>query len=39
MVIVNTDANGCVNLANALTQVGVTDAKKIVANPLCLNAR
>ncbi|HLW96026.1 MAG TPA: ABC transporter substrate-binding protein [Solirubrobacteraceae bacterium] len=39
MVIVNTDANGCVNMANALTQVGVTDAKKIVANPLCLNAQ
>ena len=39
MVIVNTDANGCVNMANALTQVGVTDPKKIVANPLCLNAQ
>jgi branched-chain amino acid transport system substrate-binding protein len=39
MVIVNTDANGCVNMANALTQVGITDAKKIVANPLCLNAQ
>ena len=39
MIIVNTDANGCVNMANALTQVGVTDAKKIVANPLCLNAQ
>jgi len=39
MVIVNTDANGCVNMANALTQIGVTDAKKIVANPLCLNAQ
>jgi branched-chain amino acid transport system substrate-binding protein len=39
MVIVNTDANGCVNMAKALTQVGVTDAKKIVANPLCLNAQ
>ena len=39
MVIVNTDANGCVNMANALTQVGITDPKKIVANPLCLNAQ
>jgi branched-chain amino acid transport system substrate-binding protein len=39
MVIVNTDANGCVNMAQALTQVGITDAKKIVANPLCLNAQ
>jgi branched-chain amino acid transport system substrate-binding protein len=39
MIIPNTDANGCVNMANALTQVGVTDPKKIVANPLCLNAQ
>jgi branched-chain amino acid transport system substrate-binding protein len=39
MVIVNTDANGCVNMANALTQVGITNPKKIVANPLCLNAQ
>ena len=39
MVIVNTDANGCVNMANALTQVGVTDPKKIVGTPLCLNAQ
>jgi branched-chain amino acid transport system substrate-binding protein len=39
MVIVNTDANGCVNMAQALTQVGITDPKKIVANPLCLNAQ
>jgi Periplasmic binding protein len=39
MIIVNTDANGCVNMANALTQIGVTDARKIVANPLCLNAQ
>ena len=26
-------------MANALTQIGVTDPKKIVANPLCLNAQ
>jgi len=39
IVIPGTDANGCVNMANALTQVGVTDPKKIVANPLCLNAQ
>jgi branched-chain amino acid transport system substrate-binding protein len=39
MVIPGTDANGCVNMANALTQLGITDPKKIVANPLCLNAQ
>jgi branched-chain amino acid transport system substrate-binding protein len=39
IVIPGTDANGCVNMANALTQIGVTDARKIVANPLCLNAQ
>ena len=39
IVIPGTDANGCVNMAKALTQIGVTDAKKIVANPLCLNAQ
>src|SRR3984893_10758586 len=39
IVIPGTDANGCVNMAKALTQVGVTDARKIVANPLCLNAQ
>jgi branched-chain amino acid transport system substrate-binding protein len=39
MVIPGTDANGCVNMANALTQLGITNPKKIVANPLCLNAQ
>ena len=39
IVIPGTDANGCVNMANALTQLGITDARKIVANPLCLNAQ
>ena len=39
IVIPGTDANGCVNMANALTQIGVTDSRKIVANPLCLNAQ
>lgn len=39
IVIPGTDANGCVNMANALTQLGITDPKKIVANPLCLNAQ
>ena len=39
IVIPGTDANGCVNMANALDTIGVTDPKKIVANPLCLNAQ
>ena len=39
IIIPGTDANGCVNMAKALTQIGVTDARKIVANPLCLNAQ
>jgi branched-chain amino acid transport system substrate-binding protein len=39
IVIPGTDANGCVNMANALKQIGVTNPKKIVANPLCLNAQ
>jgi branched-chain amino acid transport system substrate-binding protein len=30
-------ADGCVNQANALKQLGITDAKKIVSAPLCLN--
>lgn len=37
-VIVYTDALGCVNIINALKQVGITDSKKIIAPPLCLNA-
>ncbi len=39
IVIPGTDANGCVNMANALKQENITDASKIVANPLCLNAQ
>ena len=39
IVIPGTDANGCVNMANGLKQIGVTNPKKIVANPLCLNAQ
>jgi len=39
IVIPGTDANGCVNMANALKQEGITDPRKIVANPLCLNAQ
>jgi branched-chain amino acid transport system substrate-binding protein len=31
------DASGCVNQAKALKQLGITDAKKIVSAPLCLN--
>jgi branched-chain amino acid transport system substrate-binding protein len=39
IVIPGTDANGCVNMAKALIQLGINNAKKIVANPLCLNAQ
>jgi branched-chain amino acid transport system substrate-binding protein len=39
IVIPGTDANGCANMANGLKQIGVTNPKKIVANPLCLNAQ
>jgi branched-chain amino acid transport system substrate-binding protein len=39
MVVPYTDANGCVNIANALTQLGITTAKRIVAPPLCLNGQ
>ena len=37
MVIPYSDASGCVNQAKALKQLGITDAKKIVSAPLCLN--
>jgi branched-chain amino acid transport system substrate-binding protein len=37
MVIPYADATDCVNLAKALTQQGITDAKKIVSAPLCLS--
>jgi len=39
MVIPYSDSNGCVNLANGLKQLGITDAKKIVSAPLCLNGQ
>ena len=39
IVIPGTDADGCVNMAQALIQLGITNPKKIVANPLCLNAQ
>jgi branched-chain amino acid transport system substrate-binding protein len=38
MVVPYADATDCVNLAKALTQQGITDAKKIVSAPLCLSA-
>jgi branched-chain amino acid transport system substrate-binding protein len=39
MVIPYSDASGCVNLAKALTALHITDAKKIVSAPLCLNGQ
>ena len=37
MVIPYSSASGCVNLAKGLKQLGITDSKKIVSAPLCLN--
>ena len=39
MVVPYTDSSGCVNIAKALTQMGITDPKKIVSAPLCLNGQ
>jgi branched-chain amino acid transport system substrate-binding protein len=39
MVVAGVDAGNCVNLAKALIQQGITDAKKIVSPPLCLNGQ
>jgi branched-chain amino acid transport system substrate-binding protein len=39
MVIPYSDSSGCVNLANSLKQLGITDPKKIVSAPLCLNGQ
>jgi branched-chain amino acid transport system substrate-binding protein len=39
IVIPNVDAGACVNMAKALLQQGITDAKKIVSPPLCLNGQ
>jgi branched-chain amino acid transport system substrate-binding protein len=39
MVIPYSDSSGCVNLAKGLKELGVTDAKKIVSAPLCLNSQ
>jgi branched-chain amino acid transport system substrate-binding protein len=37
LVIPYSDSSGCVNLAKGLKQLGITDAKKILSAPLCLN--
>jgi branched-chain amino acid transport system substrate-binding protein len=37
MIVPYADAASCVNLAKALQQQGITDAKKIVSAPLCLS--
>jgi len=39
MVIPYTDASGCVAIAKALQQLGITSTKKIVSAPLCLNGQ
>ena len=39
IVIPNVDAGGCVAIAKALLQQGITDSKKIVSPPLCLNGQ
>ena len=39
LVIPFVAANQCVNMAKALTQDGITDAKKILSPPLCLNGQ
>jgi branched-chain amino acid transport system substrate-binding protein len=39
MVIPYSSAAGCVNLAKGLKQLGITDSKKIVSAPLCLNGQ
>ena len=39
VVIPYTDSAGCVNLAKSLVQLGITDSKKIVSAPLCLNGQ
>jgi branched-chain amino acid transport system substrate-binding protein len=39
MVIPYSDSSGCVNLAKGLKQLGISDSKKIVSAPLCLNGQ
>jgi branched-chain amino acid transport system substrate-binding protein len=37
LVLPYSDSSGCVNLAKGLKQLGITDQKKILSAPLCLN--
>jgi branched-chain amino acid transport system substrate-binding protein len=39
MLVASVTANACVNMAKALIQQGITDSKKIVSPPLCLNGQ
>jgi len=39
LVIPYSDAAGCVNLAKSLKTLGITDPKKILSAPLCLNGQ
>jgi branched-chain amino acid transport system substrate-binding protein len=39
LVIPYSDAAGCVNLAKSLKSLGITDPKKILSAPLCLNGQ
>jgi branched-chain amino acid transport system substrate-binding protein len=39
VVIPYTDAAGCVNVAKSLQTLGITDSKKILSAPLCLNGQ
>ena len=39
LVIPYSDTAGCVNLAKSLKTLGITDTKKIVSAPLCLNGQ
>ena len=39
MLVASVTANACVNMAKALIQQGITDAKKVVSPPLCLNGQ
>ena len=39
LVIPYTDSAGCVNLAKSLVTLGITDPKKILSAPLCLNGQ
>jgi branched-chain amino acid transport system substrate-binding protein len=39
LVIPYTDSAGCVNIAKSLVTLGITDPKKILSAPLCLNGQ